>query len=192
MSGRSAFESQGAYRRPDQSQLSNFLDLPGDSAAGRSAERPATLPSGDGRQTYTTPGGSTITAGKGGGSYTTAGGKTIGAAGAGIKVEGAGGNTYARGVGGIGATDGVNSAFRAGAHWRARSQRLRRGECSRCGGRERKHPGRLGVGGSRSRRHYDRGRSWGSVYERPIRRGQHVVGREWQLPPLELLLARLV
>jgi hypothetical protein len=106
-SGRGAFDNQASYRRPSESQLGNFLNLPGGESGGGGR--------GFDSNSFTTPGGATITTGKGGGSFTTPGGTTIGGGAAGIKVEGPGGNTYAKGLGGIGATNGANSAFRGGS-----------------------------------------------------------------------------
>jgi len=99
--GRSAFQSQGSYQRPSQSQLSNFLDLP--------------KSSGTQSHTFETQRGGTVTVGRGAGSTTTPRGAQVGGAGSAIKVETAGGNTVVRGRGAVGATDGQNSVVRAGA-----------------------------------------------------------------------------
>ena len=92
--------------RPSQDQLSGFLNLPQQSAAGRPAPpAPSQLPAagaGGNSKSVTTPGGSTITAAGGKGSITTGGGTTVGGGAAGgIKIEGAGGNTFVK-AGGVG------------------------------------------------------------------------------------------
>jgi hypothetical protein len=106
VSDRAAFQSPGAYQRPSQGQLNNFLNLPADSGAGRSAyappPRPAQLPSSGGTfgKTVTGPGGGQVTVGGIGGTRTGPGGATVGAGRAGMKVTGPGGNTYTKVAGG--------------------------------------------------------------------------------------------
>ena len=122
--GRSAFQSPGSYQRPSQSQLSNFLNLPGQGGAstlprttsrGSTTVRSATSGQGPQSRTYETARGGTITVGGGRGSGTTPGGATVGGAVGGVKVETAGGATAARGRGAVGATDGQNAAIAAGS-----------------------------------------------------------------------------
>ena len=82
---RSRHRSPIVYQRPSQGQVSNFLNMPADSARGQVAAsapaRPSQLPAAGGSrgQTVTGPGGGQITVGGIGGSRTGPGGTTVGA-----------------------------------------------------------------------------------------------------------------
>lgn len=115
--GRTSLSNPRSYQRPTQSQLNNFLNIPGQTAGTRST--PSTLPAGPGSggqsRTYETARGGTITVGGAGGTTTGPGGNTVGGAVGGIQIETAGGNTVTRGGGAVGATDGQNAAVAGGS-----------------------------------------------------------------------------
>jgi len=109
----------GAFSRPSQGELNNFLGIQGEGggaapgrgaaqagAAGAAGARP--LDSSDGPRSFTTERGTTITVGGAGGS-TAVGGGTAGAAVGGIKVETAGGATAGK-VGGVAGVSGAGGA----------------------------------------------------------------------------------
>jgi hypothetical protein len=114
--------SASSYGRPNQSQLNDFLGLPGGAdRTGRGGAGAATrsagasqLPSSDGPRSFTTERGTTITVGGRGGS-TEIGGATVGGGVGGIKVETAGGATVGKVGGGVGVSDGSNAAVRGGS-----------------------------------------------------------------------------
>ena len=82
--GLGAFQAAQNFQRPSQGQVSNFLNLPQDGAAGARGAGPPTasqLPSGgQGPKTITTPGGSEITVAGGSRGGVTEGGAAVGGA----------------------------------------------------------------------------------------------------------------
>ncbi len=119
--GLGVFQSAQNFQRPSQSQVSNFLNLPQEGAAGARGSGPPTasqLPStgqGPKTKTITTPGGSEITVAGGSRGGVTQGGAAVGGAGAAIKIEGAGGNTAVKGSGVAGASKGESAVVAGGS-----------------------------------------------------------------------------